>query len=337
VLIDGGPIGTATVLRRRIEQITSVEERRFELLIVTHVDSDHIAGILKLLQAPPAGFHVEEVWFNAYQQLSAGILGAKEGEFLSVHFDYEERKRSGYWNGSFQGKAVRIPENGPLPTFNLAGDLKLTVLAPDTKALVKLRREWETVVEKYFEPGDLAAAKAALERDRRYRPGYLGAIDITTLARSPFEEDTSLANGSSIVVLTEYGKHRCLFAADATPRALVSALQRLPYRQTGRIALSVVKVPHHGSMNNNSSELYRSLDCPNYLVSTNGDRHCHPHAEAIARIVEASRRPPHLYFNYRSPFNDMWRSEQVASADSRYTSHFPERDDEGLRVELEDS
>jgi glyoxylase-like metal-dependent hydrolase (beta-lactamase superfamily II) len=49
ILIDGGTGPTYDFLRARIRRIPE-RQRRFELLIVTHVDSDHIQGIVRVLQ-----------------------------------------------------------------------------------------------------------------------------------------------------------------------------------------------------------------------------------------------------------------------------------------------
>jgi len=173
ILIDGGTLATAAALRKRIESIVPPEDRKFELLVVTHVDSDHIAGILKLLSNPPEGCFVKQAWFNAFPQLAPGMLGPKEGEFLAVHFLNEEAKRSGYWNGSFTGRAVGIPTDEELPSYDLDGGFKLTVLAPDARALEKLRAGWQDVI-KEFEAGDPAGARKTMNSDKRYRPGYLG-------------------------------------------------------------------------------------------------------------------------------------------------------------------
>jgi beta-lactamase superfamily II metal-dependent hydrolase len=330
ILIDGGPISAAPAIRKRVE---GLEEREFELMVVTHVDSDHIAGILKFLQSPPKGFRAKQAWFNAYPQLAPGMLGAKEGELLAVHFDREDSQHPGFWNGDFQRGAVGAPHGHDLRTIELEGGFKLTILAPDEKALGKLRKEWNKVVSEYFEPGDVAAAEEALKKDRRYRPGYLGGINVRELADEPFKEDTSAANGSSIVLLAEYETHRCLLAADTFPSTIIDAIARLDDGQSSRVKLSLVKVPHHGSMNNNSEDLYRKLDCSRYLISTNGSKHGHPHPQGVARILTGKRGHADIYFNYCSDFNKMWLDPETQKTFS-YTPHFPKDGQSGLRIEL---
>jgi len=330
VVIDGGPLGASDALRSRIEALP-VADRNLELLIVTHIDSDHIAGIVKLFQSPPEGLFIRQVWFNAYRHLVEGYLGAKEAEFLTVYLQKIEDKRPGFWNGAFGGKAVVVPDEGPLPQRNLGGGLKLTVLGPDAKALRALKRDWDEVIGEYMTPGSLEEAEELLKKDKRYRPGYLGAIDVHELAQQPFAEDTSAANGSSIIIVAEYDKKKCLLAADAFPSKIAAGLNRFR-NGGGRCPFDAVKVPHHGSQHNNSNELYQGIDSPVFLISTDGSKHEHPDQEAIARILDNKRRKVKLVFNYASDFNSVWNSEKLKGS-ARYTTCYASDENEGIKTE----
>ena len=71
VIIDGGVRDTAGVLQRRIDAACrerGSESLEVELLVVTHIDNDHIQGILALLAGRPA-LRVKDVWFNGRPQL----------------------------------------------------------------------------------------------------------------------------------------------------------------------------------------------------------------------------------------------------------------------------
>ena len=330
VVIDGGPLGASDALRSRIEALP-VADRNLELLIVTHIDSDHIAGIVKLFQSPPEGLFIGQVWFNAYRHLVEGYLGAKEAEFLTVYLQKIEDKRPGFWNGAFGGKAVVVPDEGPLPQRNLGGGLKLTVLGPDAKALRALKRDWDKVIREYMTPGSLEEAEELLKKDKRYRPGYLGAIDVHELAQQPFAEDTSAANGSSIIIVAEYDNKKCLLAADAFPSKIAAGLKRFR-NDGGPCPFDAVKVPHHGSQHNNSNELYQGIDSPVFLISTDGSKHEHPDQEAIARILDNKRRKVKLVFNYVSDFNSVWNSEKLKGS-ARYTTCYASDENEGIKTE----
>src|SRR6185369_528707 len=60
LLIDGGIPATASELRRRIKLVPE-KKRCFELVVVTHIDLDHIGGLLPLLRKPPKGFWAKDI------------------------------------------------------------------------------------------------------------------------------------------------------------------------------------------------------------------------------------------------------------------------------------
>src|SRR5687767_2681416 len=68
VLIDAGTPASASAIKERIERLPP-DQRRFDLLVVTHIDTDHIGGVLKLLTERPAGLVFDDVWFNAWRHI----------------------------------------------------------------------------------------------------------------------------------------------------------------------------------------------------------------------------------------------------------------------------
>ena len=74
VLVDGGPLGAFGALRAHVEALPAAA-RDVELLVVTHIDADHIDGIVKLLRHPELGLTFREVWFNGWPQLERSLAG----------------------------------------------------------------------------------------------------------------------------------------------------------------------------------------------------------------------------------------------------------------------
>jgi beta-lactamase superfamily II metal-dependent hydrolase len=68
-----------------------------------------------------------------------------------------------------------------------------------------------------------------------------------------------------------------------------------------RLKIDAFKVAHHASQNNLSMELLQLLECPRYIISTNGDHFSHPDRQAIGRIIKYGGDRPALYFNYNEP------------------------------------
>ena len=158
ILIDGGTPSTVDAVVSRVERLAP-EDRHFELLIVTHVDTDHIGGILRFLADPPAGLTFDDVWFNGWPQLEPlsadlplgpmtadAILGPKDGEILDRLLELQVDRVVRNHNKAFNGEAVMVRATGPLPSHVLDGGMRLTLLAPGHRALIKLRNEWVDVV-----------------------------------------------------------------------------------------------------------------------------------------------------------------------------------------------
>ena len=318
LLVDGGRRGTLPDLRDRLVALPE-DERRLELLVVTHVDRDHIEGVLALLthSDPPATF--ADVWFNGFHHLHNDRIetfGPVQGERLSGIL----RERGQPWNAAFAGRSV---EAGRCPDpVRLPGGLTVRVLAPSRNELAAFIPLWERECRR---AGLLVDAEAS-EPERDAPPGYeaFGAPDVAALASAAFEPDTSAANATSIVLLLEFAGRAVLLAADAHASTLTRALAPLATASpTGRYGISALKLPHHGSAHNVSTEFLQLLDCPVFLVSSNGSHHGHPHDEAVARVL-TNAHGPHLVFNYCSPRTRPWDDDDLRDL-AGYTTSYPPR------------
>ena len=327
ILIDGGTARTYPRLRAHIEALPR-SRRGFELMIVSHIDNDHIDGALELLADRSLGVSFGDVWFNGYHHTAPSlrprprVLGPAQGERLGALLT----RRGAPWNRAFAGASVVVPALGRLPAFTLADGLRLTLLSPTWTELTTLRRRWQQVLaEVGWRPGRSPPT--------RLRGGILGSPSVARLATLPFAADDAPANGSSIAVLAEYGRRRCLLAADAFASVLADGLRRLASeRGTATIDVDLCKLPHHGSRKNVDRALLARMRCFNYLISTDGSRYGHPDPEALARIVTDGRTQPGLFFNYRSAANRRWANARL-QATHGFTSEYPAGDD-GICVAL---
>lgn len=334
ILIDGGTAPTYDFLRARIHRIPE-GQRRFELLIVTHVDSDHIQGIVRLLQDASLGLDFGDVWFNGWKHLPSDRLGPAEGEMLSALI----KKRRFRWNRAFRGKAVQIPDDSSaeLPCVPLEGGLELTLLSPTHEELSLLAPVWEKAIrEANLVAGDAQGALKLLATRRNLRPAdVLGGptFDVVASAAKKFHSDSTRPNGSSIVVLAEYRGIACVLAGDAHAGVLLRTVPRLlAMRRLG--VLDAFKLPHHGSKNNVSTELVAALPARRYLFSTSGAIFEHPDREAVSRVLIGTEGRKRLYFNYSTVFNEMWRDRKLLG-DYRATATFPNASGPGITVDLE--
>jgi hypothetical protein len=312
LLIDGGPIATYKHLESRLSALPA-GDRRFELVVMSHVDTDHVEGVIRLFANKPIPIRVVDIWFNGWNHLQPGgrVLGGKQGEFLSALI--VRRFQLDQWNRAFKGKAVVVTDEGPLPERKLEGGMKLTLLSPTNLKLDKMREKWKKDLGPEVTPGDLDTAWARLADRKAYVPGQglLGTTpEMDVLLDRQLKVDNAAANGSSIAFLAEYGDKSCLFLADAHHDVITTSIKRLlEERKQKVLKVDAVKVSHHGSAGNINDELLDIIESPRFLVSTNGDQFDHPDKEAMQRIIAHSRhQPPTLYFNYDSDTTRPWTS-----------------------------
>jgi beta-lactamase superfamily II metal-dependent hydrolase len=302
MLIDAGLAKTYTEsLRPALARCRSLGIRRLELVVITHIDRDHIGGIEQTLRLQhDHGLPVAEVWFNGEPQLPrapARPRSLEQGETIGRLLS----AKSIPWNSSLGGKAIRVPARGPLPSVTLPGGLRLTVLAPDLVQLKRLADLWPEAVRSAEGTQQPIARGAVSPR----RPPPVAPIDIDKLAAAPFSEDDSVANGSSIVLLVEQGRKAVVLTGDAYPSLVLAGWRRLVASRGGAPKVDLLKLSHHGSSTNTSPELLRALKPRRVLVSSDGSAFGHPHAQTLAWAVR-ELKGVELLFNYDNEYSRPW-------------------------------
>ena len=117
MIIDMGTEEIGGQVRQRLEALPETK-RHIDLLVVTHVDSDHIGGVLTCLAeaGPLPGLTIDDVWFNGFQHLNGGsipqpeaasvseveAMGPAQGERLSSWL------RKQHWNKAFKGAQCSV-------------------------------------------------------------------------------------------------------------------------------------------------------------------------------------------------------------------------------------
>ncbi|GAA2779713.1 hypothetical protein RMN57_05735 [Kitasatospora sp. CM 4170] len=344
MLVDAGPSPTYEAVFERVKKLPP-RSRHLDVLVATHVDADHIEGVIRLLQDHVAlKLTIDDVWFNGWPQISepAGLLGADQGEMLQALIGSQQLS----WNAAFgrpaPGKAphaVCLRAQGALPAVDLPGGARATLVGPGRPELNKLLKEWDRVLRNLgVTPGK---PDEALDR-LAHRKGLSGlAADLLGGERL----DASVPNGSSIAFLLEHDGHRLLLTGDGHGKVLARGVDRLLKQLGGtRLAVDALKVPHHGSAANVTDDLLTRLDTRRFLVSTNGDKFNHPDAAAIDRMLAAAARPDaegrdadaaqaELVFNYRSRTTEPW-ADAAQQRERRYTAVYPETAAAGTTVEV---
>jgi hypothetical protein len=336
--IDGGPIGAYAALETCLARFPD-DDNRVELLVVTHVDTDHIEGIIRLLAMPRNKWPIapKDIWFNGYRHFAPqDNLGGREGEMISALIHERDHK---LWNKAFGGKAVVLGEDEEaLPEITLAGGMVLTLLSPDRDKLTRMAKKWQQDLDKFgMTAGDLDAAweqLASLPRFHLDDESTLGSADLGQELQDMLKKvDGSEANGSSIAFLARCNDKSCLFLADAHRDIINSSLKKLAKQDGKMLKVDAVKVSHHGSKNNLHPEFFDLVDAKHYLFSTNGDKHNHPDKAAVEAVIAGSKREPVLWFNYRSEFTRPYEARSQLP-EARFTTRYPAEGEAGIVVPL---
>jgi hypothetical protein len=219
VLVDAGTIHAYDAVRSRLLEMP---DERYEAVVVTHVDEDHIGGTVPLLDDPDLRHRIDQVWFNGYVHSERGgsVLGPYDGERLTLAI-----ADGGFaWNSPFPdpisdlvGGPIVVPTGGPLPVFDLPGGARLHLLSPSPKKLKSMAGVWEKVITKAgLLPGSgidgPSRAPRPHEKAVAPMPDVLTETELDELAAES-TTDRSEANGSSIAFVLEHDvrrvKHGC--------------------------------------------------------------------------------------------------------------------------------
>lgn len=288
IIIDGGRGLASYRALKNFFNMISKEKSYINLIIITHIDDDHINGILKVVQDGSVNKStVKEVWFNSgslitgifdknvidlsksvpLQMLGATDMSVKQGISLETHLD-----KLGIWSK----KIIKSTD-----CYECAG-AAITVLSPNLKALEEINKKWE------YEINKRTAMASVSDYD----------TPIKDLQNNKFTEDTSIPNMSSIGLILEYEGKRLMLLGDAHPSVIVESLELLGYSVERKLKVDILKVSHHGSKFNTCDRLLNLIECKEFIISTDGSQHGLPHKECLARILKHAGKGAKFYFNY---------------------------------------
>lgn len=315
VLIDGGPGGVYGLhLKPRIEEIRqkrklSKDEALFiDLLMVSHVDDDHIEGILDLsremierqeARKPP---HVRfgGIWHNSFDEI----------------IDNESHKITSAVTESF-GPAANSGELPPEATVDAAEDEDVIIanlkvlssipqgfrLRSDTKRLQippNVGFDGKLVMAKengqpvgigqdltFTVVGPMAKELEALRKKHNEWLKKLERDGMSAEGALAAYMDKSVPNLSSIVVLATAGHKRMLLTGDARGDKILQGLELTGLLEKGgSLHVDLLKVPHHGSANNLDTDFFQRIIADHYVFSGNGE-HGNPERAALEMLLEA--------------------------------------------------
>ena len=308
ILVDGGSHGIyREVLRPRIDHLRHGGTLDLRMALVSHVDLDHITGVLDLFRdmervqddGGDAFCRVRTLWHNAFEKVHAGrqatvqsaavgaalvggvapaglngqaaavVASVRQGAALR---DVAERLGIVRNEGALED-LVRAPEGG-LRVVTVAPGLSLTILGPHDAQLKKLDVEWQRSEQTH--PANPAAQAA--DYLNRTAPNLSSIVLLLEAAR---------ANGASPV--------RVLLTGDAGGDHILESLDKTGVGPGGRIHVDLLKVQHHGSNHSTTQDFFERVTADRYIISGNG-KHGIPHGDALEWLSAARRGQPYTVY-----------------------------------------
>lgn len=267
---------------------------KINLLILTHIDEDHIGGILKWLELDKEAHQlIDKVWFNSGKTI-ADYFNEEENEDLKVSLDifsttetsvpqakvFEDYiEQNNLWN-------KEIIKCGKVAEYK---GIKIQILSPNDSLLKKLLKEYKRPKHNYSTSGN-----------RKENDWTATIVDLIYEEEKPnfkVEKDSRVANGSSIAFLLTFKEKNFLFLGDSHPEIVLTSLKELGYSKDSPLVTELMKISHHGSCKNTNKELLEIIETENYIISTSSESHGHPDKRTLSRIINKNPSAT-IYFNY---------------------------------------
>jgi hypothetical protein len=336
VMIDGGPKGVyAPHLKPRLEDLrrarglTRDEPLPVDLLMVSHVDDDHIQGMLDLTKEMvearnahrPLPLRVLSFWHNSFDAVIGNtpkeLMAALSGKFgpASVAGGLPDDATLGEdenWPAGRPEEEVIVDSLKVLASIaqghRLRDDANLLGFPPnpefDGHLIMATERGQPIDVGQGLTFTVVGPLKPELEALHTQHEEWLQRL--RDQGKSPADAlaayvDTSVPNLSSIVVLAEAGGKRMLLTGDARGDKILKGLQQVGLLGPGeksRMHVDLLKVPHHGSAANVKEEFFERITADHYVFSGNGE-HGNPERETLSMLFAARGAAPFaLHFTY---------------------------------------
>lgn len=332
LLIDGGVVKTyQKFIKPEIQQIKDLGQN-IDLIVCTHMDNDHIGGLVQVLKNENADF-ITNVWYNGFfQVVSDRFYSQKDNKFTNRDNEILERIISqGIVSDAEQEVGINegmslgvLIEEGNIPLNVIVGgqaicsesmkarieiskDMSVIILGPSKESIIEVEDYWkkDMVSRNYmFRVSNriklTETFEYQLERIMSFyaeeRFNISENEDLVKYIGDLKEVDESIVNRSSISFILEYRNKKYLLLGDAV---IDETLLRNIENAVGvEYRFSAIKLPHHGSRYNITYDFIRRYTANEYYCLTNSKKYGHPDLEVLAAIICNDLQFKRLVFNY---------------------------------------
>jgi beta-lactamase superfamily II metal-dependent hydrolase len=287
ILIDGGPRETfRTTLVHELDRY-----KKIDLIILTHIDHDHISGLIQYLSSSHAKKHqFDKILLNAPNLLKVDTSGTQIS--IDEGIEFEKLILSKYPNL----KIISDVTSESLINLDLPDGIDIKILSPNQDALDALKVNWPEFCLSEDEGTQIASEDFNAKDFNVDFKSLSSNIDVEKTIKTDF------ANASSIAFSIQTHDFHGLFLGDSHSTIVAEGLSN-SYPNQNPIVFDYVKLSHHGSKYNISNRFLDNIECYNYIISTNGGKGVakHPDRQTIAKIVRhmnMQKSKVQFYFNY---------------------------------------
>jgi hypothetical protein len=358
-VIDGGPGRVyEEFLRPRLLEIREhlqAERLDLELVMVSHVDADHIVGVKKLFaglrnefdkKLQKKALRVKRLWHNTFNDMLGDGLDDYYKSFTSAF----TASVGGSPNPKIvegiehELKAKKLPEKEAREraydiSMVIAGHADARVLRDDHKYLYSAQQIGPVNAASKAKKSTLITSKlaekaitleglkfkvigpeeeeiVALQKDF---DKFIKKKGLTAEAVLAAYSDDSIPNLSSIVCLVEMGGRTILLTGDARGDKMLASLKKQGHLKKGKLKVDVFKAPHHGSIRNASKDLFDAIVADTYIFSGNG-KHGNPDRETLELLFNSrdKKEKYEIVLTYPVDETDQGRKEDFESEASRH-------------------
>lgn len=304
--------------------------KKITLLVITHIDKDHIGGARKFLEENgdfynPSIIKIENIWFNGFKNLVfhknlADIINQKQLNKMRIikannrmnYFDEIDSNVSANDLKSFEiiCNELKYPVNRQFPKNTVmqlenieVGSASIDVISPNK---LKIKRYTE-YLEKQLEI--LFGKDYEINKSEE----FMSFLETLLLNDEECIQTTETISGQiekDIIdwLKINHKKHTYSIVNDVSIGILIKFNDKkmiftgdLYFEKKdnkGRILMvDVLKVPHHGSYWNNC-EIMENIIANNYIISTDGKKYGHPDKNILANIIINNKQKKKIIFNY---------------------------------------
>lgn len=323
ILVDGGTGDSYDGIEKNKNLILPyIKEYKINLMVLTHIDDDHIKGAQRLLK---------DLLKDKYKELRLNIIKIIYNSpyatalYLKKVYVKPQKKEHKIRNGNISATSAQSVEQLLRNMDKLTDEvvivndkeisdekniseqgIKITFLSPSKEALEAYYKQYEIDIRK-AEKNKLDKAKGNTSKSKTM-DDYKDTIE--QLKKNIDCEDLTTYNRASIAfwLEEESTKEGVLMLGDCDYDIVEKNLRDLGYSKNNKLKLEYVKLSHHGSIGTLKNSFLELIDCSKYLISTDGKSYNHPNKKTLARIWNNNENAK-FYFNYEKLIEKIFLSD----------------------------